>query len=230
MSMSSTTSALRAKRCARFRAIDLYPVTSEPLSAGRSTLEVLDGLLAGGATCVQLREKEKSARELFELAQAAREKTRQAGALLILNDHLDMALAVEADGVHLGQDDLPLEAARRLAPDLLLGRSTHSLEQALEAQAEGADYINIGPLFPTETKATHQQFLGAQAVEAVAARLSIPFSCMGGIKQEHLAELVGRGAMRIALVTAVTQAPDVAAATAALRRTIQEAAVDAGRA
>lgn len=222
-------SDIRRERQERFRAIDLYPVTSEALSNGRSSLEILDGLLVGGATCVQLREKDKSPRELYELAIVFRERTQAAGALLVLNDHVDIALAAGADGVHLGQDDLPLAAARRIAPDLLLGQSTHSLDQALAAEAAGADYVNIGPLNPTKTKATHVAFLGPEAVEDVAAALTIPFSCMGGIKRDHLPELVRRGAQRIALVTAVTQAPDVAAATRDLRKVIGEAAASFGR-
>ena len=222
--MSADISPLRLARRERFRAVDLYPVTSTSLSAGRSTLDVVHALLAGGATCIQLREKEMSARDLVALGHQVRAATTAAGALLIVNDRVDVALAVEADGVHLGQDDLPLAEARRLAPDLLLGRSTHSLVQALQAEAEGADMINIGPLFATQSKATPHAPLGLDVLTQVAQRVHIPFSCMGGIKREHLAALVRAGAQRIALITALTYAPDVAQATRELRQVVVEAA------
>lgn len=209
----------KAERLARFTTIDLYVVTCAPLSRGRRNEEVLEAVIAGGGHIIQLRDKEASPREFYAMAQRFRERTRAAGILLIINDYLDIALAVDADGVHLGQDDLPLEAARRLAPELIIGRSTHSLEQALEAQAGGADYVNIGPIFPTGTK-EHSTALGSDAIRTIAPHLYIPFTVMGGINLSNIDEVVAAGARRIAVVTAVTQADDMVAAVRALRARI----------
>jgi len=211
-----------SKRIKLFNNIDLYPVTAEPLSQGRTSLEILDGIIAGGAKIVQLREKEMPMAQLYELAVAFRRKTAEAGVLLIVNDHIDLALAVDADGVHLGQADFPLEPARKLAPELIIGRSTHNLAQALEAQQQGADYVNVGPIFPTGTKPEHKVFLGPEAIKDIAPHLQIPFTVMGGINADNIDLVVNAGARRIAVVTAVTKAPDVAQAVRDLRARINK--------
>lgn len=211
----------REMRKVLFRQVDLYPVTCERLSAGRSNLEVLDAVIHGGARIVQLREKELSSRELYAMAQKFREETARSGVLLIINDHLDIALAVGADGVHLGQDDLPLQAARRIAPELLIGISTHTLDEALEAQRGGADYVNIGPIFSTQTKEHVGRSLGPEAITEIGGRLELPFSVMGGINDSNIDEVLQRGARRIAVVTAVTRAPDIAEAVRSLRERIR---------
>jgi thiamine-phosphate pyrophosphorylase len=200
--------------------IDLYPVTCEKLSAGRSNLEVLEGLIAGGAKVVQLRDKEASPGDLYQMAVAFREKTAKAGILLIVNDYVDIALAVDADGVHLGQDDMPPEAVRSIAPDLLIGVSTHSLEQVLTAQATGADYINIGPIFPTVTKEVAFKVMGPEAVTDIGSKVDIPFTVMGGIKESNMDEVLERGARRLAVVTAVTEAEDIGEAVWRMREKI----------
>jgi thiamine-phosphate pyrophosphorylase len=211
----------REKRKARFDEIDVYPVTCERLSAGRSNLEVLEAVIRGGARIIQLREKECSKRDLFDLALTFREVTARAGVLLIINDHLDIALAVGADGVHLGQDDLPLTAARRLAPDLVIGVSTHSLEEALDAQRGGADYVNIGPVFATSTKAGVDRGLGPEVIASIGSRLLVPFTVMGGINAANLDEVLAAGARRIAMITAITQAADIAQAVRVFRERIR---------
>jgi thiamine-phosphate pyrophosphorylase len=208
---------LRAKRQERFAKVDIYPVTCERLSAGRSDLEVLEAVIRGGSRIIQLREKELSGSELYELALKFRKITEKAGVLLIVNDHLDIALAVEADGVHLGQEDLPVAAARGLAPDLLIGASSHSLEEALAAEEAGADYVNIGPIFPTATKEVKTRILGPAAIGAIAPALSLPFTVMGGINAANIDQVVAAGARRVAVVTAITGAEDMAAACADLR-------------
>ncbi|MCE5245240.1 MAG: thiamine phosphate synthase [Desulfobacteraceae bacterium] len=210
----------RNDRKAMFERVDLYPVTCEKLSAGRSDLEVLDGIIRGGAKIVQLREKDLSKRDLYLLALRFREITAQAQVLLIINDHLDIALAAGADGVHLGQDDLPVAAARSIAPDLLIGASTHSAEEAARAEKEGADYINIGPIFPTRTKEGIDRFLGPEAIAAVSPGISVPFTVMGGINESNIDRVVENGARRVAVVTAVTRAPDIAEAVKSLRARI----------
>ncbi|MCE5336179.1 MAG: thiamine phosphate synthase [Desulfobacteraceae bacterium] len=205
------------KRKALFETVDIYPVTCERLSAGRSDPEVLEGIIAGGARIVQLREKDLCERDFFRLAEIYRERTARAGILLIINDRVDVAIAVGADGVHLGQDDFPVPAARRIAPDLLIGASSHNLEEALRAQEEGADYVNIGPIFQTGTKQGIEHFLGPEAIGEIAPHLSIPFTVMGGIKESNVGLVIAMGAKKVAVVTAVTQAPDIAEALRSFR-------------
>jgi thiamine-phosphate pyrophosphorylase len=212
----------REQRRQAFLQTDLYPVTDQGQSRGRSSLEVLEGLIAGGARIVQLREKHLSKRELCRLAADFRERTDRAGVLLIINDHLDVALACGADGVHLGQDDLPLEAARRIAPELIIGVSTHNIEEALAAQEQGADYVNIGPIFPTGTKQLAIPPLGPEAIAGISPRLMVPFTVMGGINRSNIARVLKAGARRVAVVTAVTLADDVSQAVRELRGLIRK--------
>jgi thiamine-phosphate pyrophosphorylase len=202
----------RDQRKSLFERVDIYPVTCERLSNGRSNLEVLEGLIAGGARIVQLREKHMRDRDFFRLAEKFRERTADAGMLHIIHDRVDVALAVGADGVHLGQEDFPLPAARKLGPDLLIGSSSHNLEEALRAQNEGADYVNIGPIFSTGTKEGIDYFLGPEAIELISPKLTIPFTVMGGIKESNVARVLAAGGSKVAVVTALTQAPDIAEA------------------
>lgn len=196
------------ERMQRFQAAGLYLVTSQALSKGRTTIDIVEAALAGGVKLIQLREKEMALRDYVRLAEQVRTMTLQSGCLLIINDRLDVALAVGADGVHLGQDDFPIPAARRLAPELIIGASTHTVEEALRAQAEGASYINIGPIYPTGTKVWEGEYLGIEGLRTIAAVARVPFTVMGGIKQSHFPDLLHAGARIIALVTAVTAAPD----------------------
>jgi thiamine-phosphate pyrophosphorylase len=211
----------RKTRKARFHEVDIYPVTCERLSAGRSNLEVLQAIIRGGAKIIQLREKEYSGKALYHMALQFREITGSAGVLLIINDHLDIAMAVDADGVHLGQEDLPVSAARELAPDLLIGASTHSLQEALQAQKDGADYVNIGPIFPTKTKEGVEHTLGPNAISAIASNIHIPFTVMGGINALNIDQVLVGGARRVAMVTAITQAPDIAGTVRSLGERIR---------
>ncbi len=206
-------------RLAAFARADLYVVITEAFCAGRRGLTVLDEVLAAGVAIVQLREKDLAGRALYEMALAARRRTEAAGALLIIDDRLDIALAAGADGVHLGQEDLPVAAARRLAPEMIVGASSHSLEEALAAQEAGAGYVNIGPLFPTATKPAAVP-LGLEAIERIAPHLKIPWTTMGGISLDNIAQVVARGARHPAVMSAVTAAPDVSAAARALREAI----------
>ena len=213
---------LRKQRAERFRNTGLDLVIGHEFTNGRSVLDVLAAAADGGVRTVQLREKNLSGRELTLLAEKFRRKCDELGVLMLMNDHVDIALAVGADGVHLGQDDMPLEAARRIAPELILGRSTHSVEQALEAQAQGADYVNLGPVFPTRTKNTPVQPLGLEIIRNAAPKLSIPFSVMGGVKEHNIPQLYDAGARIFAMVTELTQADDVAAKARAMRALWEE--------
>ncbi len=209
------------ERMSRFVEAGLYVVTSQEMSAGRTTLQVLSPILSAGVKLIQLREKNISKKQLFELAGTVRKMTCDTGALLIINDHLDIALAVGADGAHLGQDDLPISAARKLAPDLILGASSHSIEEAIAAEQEGASYVNIGPIYPTGTKKWTSEYLGPSSIGTISAHINIPFTVMGGIKMHHIDELKAAGAKTMAVVTAVTAAADPADAARKLMEKIK---------
>jgi len=200
-----------------FSHVDIYPVISSEFTNGRDVLEVLRQIAEAGVRIVQLREKNKTKVEIYRLALEYRRITAQFNMLLILNDHLDIALTVDADGVHLGQDDLPLEPAKKLGSNLIIGNSTHNLEEAFAAQAAGADYINIGPIYPTGTKAVACGAIGLETMKKIAAEVNMPFTVMGGIKARHIPELLACGARKIAMVTEITQAEDIRARTTELR-------------
>ena len=212
----------REARRRLFQQVDIYPVTCEEFSQGRSNLEVLEAVIQGGARIIQLREKEYPKKDLYHLALKFREMTVKVGVLLIINDHVDIALGVEADGVHLGQEDLPVQVATKLAPELLIGASTHSLEQALQAEKDGADYINIGPIFITKTKEGVESSLGPEAIARISPQIKVPFTVMGGINEENLELVLAKGALRVAMVTAITKAPDIAAKVKSLKEKIME--------
>jgi thiamine-phosphate pyrophosphorylase len=196
--------------------LDFYTITDQPSSLGRADEEVAAGLIAGGCTCLQYRAKKVSAALQWESAFKLRELTRAAGVFFVVNDRLDLALDCEADAVHLGQDDTPLKAARRIAgKKLLIGRSTHSLAQAVQAQDEGADYVGYGPLYATATKENNVPPLGLESLPAVLKALKIPVVAIGGIKLDKLKSVASAGASHVAVVTALTSAKDVAATTRA---------------
>lgn len=189
--------------------VSLYPVSCEKLARGRSDLEWLDAVLEAGVRIVQLRDKVSDDKALYEKAKIFRRKTREADALFIVNNRLDIAILTEADGIHLGNSDIPAEEARRLAPDLIIGVSANTARQAASAEDRGASYFNIGPLFPTDTKNGLHNFIGLEAVKEYSLLSPLPFTVMGGIKFNHIPALVEEGARRIAVVTALTQADDI---------------------
>jgi thiamine-phosphate pyrophosphorylase len=193
--------------------VTLYPVSCEPLANGRSDIQWLEAVLAGGAKIVQLRDKFSDDLTLYRKALIFREKTWDAGALFIVNNRVDIALLVKADGVHLGNTDLPAREVRKLAPHLLIGVSCNKPEQAATAKERGASYFNIGPLYQTETKKNLTPFLGPDGVKTFSSLCDLPFTVMGGIKLEHVQDLAALGARRIAVVTALTQAKDIAGET-----------------
>ncbi|MEW6517530.1 MAG: thiamine phosphate synthase [candidate division FCPU426 bacterium] len=214
----------RGERKRRFEAADVYPVITGAFCAGRASLDVLEQALAGGARIVQLREKGKGREELLALAREFRRLCDRHQALFIVNDDVDLALASAADGVHLGQEDTPLSEARRQAPELILGQSTHNREEVLRAQTQDADYLNLGPVFATATKGPGMSALGLAGLEALLPLVKIPFTVMGGIHADNLEAVVRLGCRRVAMVTEITQAPDVAARVRELRRVIWDAA------
>ncbi len=196
----------------------LYPVITEEFCAGRSIYEILNGVIEGGVKIVQLRQKNISKKNLFEQAIQFRKITLKKNVKLIINDHIDIALACKADGVHLGQEDLPCLAARKLAPKMIIGISTHNLEEIKKAEHEKATYINIGPVFSTNTKETRINPLGIDFLKST--KIKLPFSVMGGIKKENIISLLEYGVKNIALITEITMAENVAEKTKELIKII----------
>jgi thiamine-phosphate pyrophosphorylase len=176
--------------------------------------------LDGGADVVQLRNKVAEPADLFEAARLVAVHARARKALFIVNDHLDLAIDAGADGVHLGQDDLSVEAARSRW-DGLVGRSTHSLDEALEAQRQGVDYLGVGPVYRTPTKPGRPP-VGLELLQAVAAAVSIPWFAIGGIDSANLDDVLGAGACGVAVVRAVCEAREPAAAARALRARLEQ--------
>jgi len=193
--------------------VTIYPVSCEPLTNGRSDIEWLEGVLAGGAKIVQLRDKYSDDRAFYQKALIFREKTNNAGALFIVNNRLDIALLAHADGVHLGNNDLPVEKAREFGPDLIIGVSCNEKKQVSTVKERGGSYYNIGPIYTTKTKKNLTPFLGSDAIESFSSLCDLPFTVMGGVKRDHIQDLVAKGVRRIAVVTALTQAKDIAAET-----------------
>ena len=208
---------VREDRLEKLRGIDIYPVISGEFTAGRGVLDVLQSIAKGGAKIAQLREKRRSKRELYDLALEFRRICDDYNMLMIVDDETDIAMAVGADGVHLGQDDLPLAPARLMAPELIIGQSTHSIAEAIAAHDAGADYINIGPIYQTNTKSVPCGALGEEIIAKIAPLLEIPFTVMGGIKQRHIPGLLALGATKIAMVTEISEADDVEAKVRELR-------------
>ncbi|MDB5051597.1 MAG: thiamine-phosphate diphosphorylase [Fibrobacteres bacterium] len=201
----------------------LYFVTDHNLTAGRAQLEVIEAALSGGVRWVQYRDKDLPDAGFEREAKAALDLCRKHGALLLINDRVAIAKAIGAHGVHLGQDDMDPEEARRvLGPQAVIGISTHNREEVLAAENQPVDYINIGPMFPTATK-DHSRYgaLGPDLVLELSRLSRHPFTTMGGIKKSHLRDLFSRGVKTVAMVTEISLAPDPAARTRELLAEIQ---------
>ncbi len=198
---------LRSRRERQFREAGIYPVITPEFCRGRDPLKVVRSLVDAGAKVIQLRVKDQPDAVFYELAMQVRRITLEAGCLLIINDRPDLALAVNSDGIHLGQDDLPVAVVRRLLPEVIIGLSTHNREELLAAQQEDVSVINIGPIYATSTKVNPMAPLGLDALRELIPLARVPFSVMGGIKEHHLPELVAAGVRIVAMVTQLTQDP-----------------------
>jgi thiamine-phosphate pyrophosphorylase len=191
----------------------LYVVLDRTAARGRDLDDLLAAVIEGGCRMVQLREKEWPSGRVLPIARRLRDRCRRAGVTFVVNDRVDLALAVEADGVHLGQDDLPARAARRLLrPGMLLGVSTHGVDQARAASEDGADYVAAGSMFATATKADFQ-LVGPDFIRKLRPEIRVPLVGIGGITHDNVAEVVQAGADGVAVISAVCGAPDPAAAT-----------------
>lgn len=187
----------------------LYLVTDRRSARGRSTPEVVRAAVAGGVTCVQLREKTGTTREFIEDALAVSGFLKASRVPMIINDRLDVAQAVEADGVHLGQNDMPLATARRIVGNsMLIGISAESLRDAVDAARGGADYIGVSPIFDTPTKTDTAPALGLEGLSAIRRVVTIPLVAIGGLGVQNAAEVIRHGADGVAVVSAIVSADD----------------------
>ena len=195
----------------------LYLVTDRGLARGRSTPDIVKAAVNGGVTCVQLREKDCSTLEFIEQALSIKDYLSDRGIPLIINDRLDVAQAVKADGIHLGQTDMPLNMARAVAGDsMIIGISAESLEDAVEAEKGGADYLGVSPIYATPTKTDTAPPLGLEGLRQIRARVRIPLVGIGGLNRENAADVIRNGADGVAVVSAIVAAEDPEAAAAEL--------------
>ena len=200
----------------------LYLVTDRHLAGGRALSEIVMESVAGGVSCVQLREKKLGTREFVQEAKRIHDLLLVAGVPLIINDRIDVAQACNAEGVHLGQSDMHIKDARKiLGPDIIIGISAESLQDAVDAEKDGADYIGISPVFSTKTKEDIATPLGLEGVAEIRKNVDIPLVGIGGINDKNCADVVRYGADGIAVVSAIIAAEDVMAATSRLRRKIE---------
>jgi len=187
----------------------LYVILDRQFLAGRDELDMAGQVIEGGAKVIQLRDKQSKKKELLLVAQRLRELCSQAGVLFIINDYLDLAMAVDADGLHIGQEDLPLPVVRRQLPiDKIVGCSVTTPSQATKAQNEGADYIAVGSIFPTKTK-KEVSVVGVDILKELKRIVSTPLVAIGGINQNNVGEVVSAGADAVAVISAVLGEKDV---------------------
>jgi thiamine-phosphate pyrophosphorylase len=201
----------------------LYGITAEKFSNGRTNIQVVEQMIKSGLKIIQYREKRpsKSYNTILEECRQIRALTRAAGVSFIVNDYVDVAMLVDADGVHVGQDDLPVaEVKKLLGRDKIIGLSTHSPQQAKDAVRAGADYIGVGPIFATKTKDDVCDPVGFSYLDWVIENISLPFVAIGGIKLHNVNQIVQRGAETICLVTEIVGAPDIVARVHELNRTL----------
>jgi len=191
----------------------LYAILDPEQTQSRSAERVLQQLLEGGVSILQLRVKSLSAVHFLELAKHARAVTSAHGCKLIINDRIDVALACGAEGVHLGQDDLPLSAGRALMGEKIIGISTHNLDQAREAERNGADYIGFGPMFGTATKVTGYEARGLEMLQQIRRAVKLPIVAIGGITEENVREVWQAGADSAAIISDILRADDIATKT-----------------
>lgn len=188
--------------------LGLYGITAENFSNGKTNYQVVEEMIKAGIKIIQYREKTKSLREKLMEAKELAELCKKNGVLFIVNDHVDIALMVDADGVHVGQEDMPVSEIRRiLGAHKIIGLSTHSVEDAENAQKQDVDYIGVGPVFPTTTK--DRAAVGLEYLEYVEKNIKLPYIAIGGIKENNLSEIVEKGAKRIALVSEIVGAENI---------------------
>ena len=202
----------------------LYLVTDRSQSLGRSNLEVIRAAVEGGATLVQFREKQASAKEFYHEGQKIRDYLKFKHIPMIVNDRVDLALALDADGVHLGQDDIPVDVARRiLGPQKIIGASVFTLEEAKIAELLGADYLGLSPIFVTETKPELVRQIGIEGIPSLRDAVRIPLVGIGSISESNAYEAVKAGLDGVAVVSAICSREDPKAAAEAIKAEVMRA-------
>ncbi|USS40733.1 thiamine phosphate synthase [Thermococcus aggregans] len=198
--------------------LKLYVITDRRL---KPEVESVREALEGGATSIQLRIKNAPTREMIEIGKEIRKLTREYDALYFVDDRLDVVLATDADGVQLGPEDMPISLAKEIAPNLIIGASVYSLEEALKAEEEGADYLGAGSVFPTSTK-KDAKVIGLEGLRKIVELVKIPVVAIGGITHENIREVLKTGVDGIAVISAIMGAEDVKRATEEMRKIIEE--------
>jgi thiamine-phosphate pyrophosphorylase len=200
----------------------LYLCTDRLIAMGRPITQAVEEAIAGGVTMVQLREKNAESREFYEIALEVQGITKRRHIPLVINDRLDIALAIGADGVHLGQSDLPPSIARRLAgKDMIIGVSASTVEEALEAERGGADYLGVGAVYPTGSKTDAGDAIGLGRLKNVCAAVKIPAVGIGGVNPENAGEVMKAGAAGVAVISAILSRPDIREAARKLRAAVE---------
>ncbi len=202
----------------------LYVVTGQEFARDRSQLEVVQACISGGAGIIQLREKHWPAARLIEIGRELRRVTREGEVLLIVNDRVDLAVALEADGVHIGQQDIPLQLVRKMVcPGMVVGVSAGTSEEAWAAEREGASYLGVGPIFPTETKKDARPPRGLSLLKEIRQATDLPIYAIGGIKIHNVASVIRTGVDGVAVVSAVIGADNITGAARAFVEEIKKA-------
>jgi thiamine-phosphate pyrophosphorylase len=202
----------------------LYVITDEGISHGLSHVEIARKVAEGGADVIQLRDKARTGKDMLSIALQIKKITRSAGIRFIINDRLDLARAADADGVHLGQEDLPIPFARRVAPKgFIIGTSVRSVQEAIIAESEGADYIALSPIFDTPTKSDAGPGKGLEMLKEIKSAVSIPVIAIGGIGKGNVRQVMDAGADGVAVISAIVGQKDIVKATAEMRSLIYQA-------
>ena len=202
---------------------ELYVITDEAIAGGLSHLEIARRAIAGGADVIQLRDKVCGCRELGLVGRSLREITRKTGTLLIINDRLDVALSCDADGVHLGQDDMCPAVARQLAPPgFIIGMSVGTVDEAVRAEQDGADYIVLSPVFSTSSKYNAGPGHGLEVLRNIRRNVSVPLLAIGGINRDNVCEIIAAGADGVAVISGVVGSPEITIAARELKNLISE--------
>lgn len=205
-------------------ALSLYLVTDDKYLEGKDILQVLNSAVEGGVTAIQFRLKKKNDRELLALAKDLRTLTTEKGLLFIIDDRLDLALAAEADGVHLGKEDIPLEEAQKIGgKELIIGVTVENAKEAKEAALAGADYLGTAAVFPTPTKSYNEPPLGKDELQKITAAVDIPVVAIGGINRENAFDILQTGVAGIAVISAILNANDPKKAAQELKNIIEKA-------
>ncbi|MGM0502232.1 MAG: thiamine phosphate synthase [Bacillota bacterium] len=202
---------------------DIYGLTAEKYSLGRNNVEVVKELIKAGVEIIQYRAKEKNMLAKYQQCKKIRNLTQKAGVALIVNDDVDLALAVDADGVHVGQEDLPVAEVRKLlGSEKIIGLSTHNPQQAQQAVAAGVDYIGVGPIFETNTKKDVCAPVGLEYLKYVVENIDLPFVAIGGIKEKNIKQVQQTGAKCIAMVTEIVGSKNIEKKVKSLRLKLNE--------